>query len=399
MLPIAFFLLPFVQLGLSFYASFATLLAVVIALRFHMVFRIPTDPFVAVTIIIAAAMFLSLLSQTPMDLGQSALRIAREALFFTLLAIAVPNIAKNPPLIPRAALPYLIAIPAFFLLLMVIIQFLALARGIYLGPPKAAMAQNANTVPDLLTLRYTKVRPAGFYGEPSYLAFMATTLMVMIAPVALKSRLATWTLIAVVTTGLLSQSLSFVIAGSIVAYFAFFQGQSARLRITFVLLTISGAGLALALGALKTRFGGGTGVDISTYVRMLAPLLVLGQSLIDNPFGTSFLELERAISSQAASLGLRPRELLHNGLYNIIFSYGLIAVPIVWLTFRAVSDNVLRIYVLAAMMFNGAFFQIDKITIVLFTLIIYHSLMYSPEMPVRISRRRNLVIYRKDLGR
>ena len=180
MIALLLLLVPAIQLGFSYYASAATAMALLVTARTLGVLpNTSSITWIAVSAT-AAAMFLSALfipGVTEADLW----RRAREAFFFFWMIPALSVIAIRPVTISNKIVFAILAVVILFAGI-ALIQASALAGGRYFGLPSEYFIQNAATLPGLLDLKYSRIRPTGTFGEPSYFAFILISMLVMLIP-------------------------------------------------------------------------------------------------------------------------------------------------------------------------------------------------------------------------
>ncbi len=377
-----FVLILFVQLGVSYYASVAMLLAVLVLSRLH------RQLFVGLrlrfwVVVLVPLMYLPLLAEYSADFTADATRIAREAVVLVLMGALFTGSALRP--VP-SAVPGLIrgmTLVALFVVGLVALQTLALRGGVYLGLPKELYAQGIGTIPDEKDLYYSKLRPAGTFSEPSYLGFVMLS-MLLVGLAAYERHGRGMALIALaLLAGAMSQSASFVLFSIPLVVLVMVRGARGGTKATLlVMLPIMGllAYFAADTLGLLGRVQGGTdaGGDISIFVRVFGPMSALPDYLGSHIFGLPESRLSDALLKYVSPLGIDPFQFTMNALINFFFNYGVIGVFIATLLLWR-RDIALTWFILAAMFFNGSFLAIDKLGIVCLTVALYHAIRASAD--------------------
>jgi len=389
--------LPFLHIGISYYASLQTVmvfLLLIYSMQSFAKLKLSTWIFSA---LIGAAMIAGLLAsaETTTD---DVLRRGRETLFFIIIAFATRSFAMRPPFSigpnsyrPIAVLGVIFAVLAF-------IQYLSLGRGKYFGLPQNWFIANQDTLPSALSLFYSKLRPAGTYGEPSYFAFVLLSMFVMFVPL-LRERFrrpftdqthrfgtidvrytvpsqAIWACTPIVVAGALTQSLAFYLALPALVYVGVIRNMSfiARTRTLLIAGLVGVAVINSPVVSTVTNRIANTETDTSTSARIFTPLLVTPQYLMAEPAGAPQSRLVEAIHPFSSRYGATPDEILNNGFFNMIFFYGFTGLfCTAWLV-SALKDLTLTTYLLLCMMFNGAIFAADKAAAIMLTVGIYYSM-------------------------
>lgn len=387
-------LLPFVQIGVTYYLSVQTIAAMVL---FIFTFRyIATNSLLMwiCVLLIAAAMMISVFSISGSN-TEDIFRRGREVLFFSLICLSARGYSGKAPfnITPRSHLP-IVAI-AIGLALLALAQYVVLGGGAYLGLPKDLYIANKDTLPDLLDLKYGKLRPFGTFGEPSYFSFVLLSLFVMLSPLVRArfsasdkrdertnafsdflrpaSSVAILGCVAITIAGMLSQSLSFYLAFPILLYVCVVKFSSPRIQFRFavcvgsvvaVLLVSSFASVVLGRVSMGAS-------DTSTSARLTKPLQIIPQYLVEHPFGAPLSKWMEAISPISSQYGVPASAVGHNALFNSFFNYGIIGLACLILTIGSPKSLPMRLYVTFSFLFNGSIFSVDKYFTIALTLAIY----------------------------
>lgn len=380
---IAIALIPALQLGVSYYLSVATFSCLALVIHWiRPLFRQITEAPVAAVLCVAMIMLNPTLGSDAWDADM--LRAGREGIVFVFIVAATRQFSQTPPI--KNPLPLLnIILPILIgFLVLCLIQAVLYRRGVYFGLPVEFYAYDAKTLPTILALTYGVLRPNATFQEPSYLGFVLTSFAVMLNPLIGHSRKANLMMVLVLITGLLSQSLAFVIAFVLVVIVP-------RMPVNLWLKSSSKAGLPQIaavlglvvlvvllltgqLGVVSDRVGGANvASDTSTTARIIQPVMVLPEFLIEHPFGVTASQFEAALTPLVPP-GMSGGAIGHNGLTNIFFLYGILGfviLPVFIFSARTMSN---RFYLLAAAIFNGALFAQDKLVMIMLAFAVSESL-------------------------
>jgi hypothetical protein len=104
----------------------------------------------------------------------------------------------------------------------------------------------------------------------------------------------------------------------------------------------------------------------SLAIRVFNPARILLGFLISHPFGEPFYNRLSLIAETGT--GITWTNISDNGFFNLLFSYGLIGILITLGIFSIAKGNLkLKVFLLAAIVQNGSFLDIDKMALVFFT--------------------------------
>ncbi len=372
-------LLPFVQVGLSFYVS------VQLFIFFMLVSLLNVEDFIK-NVGWAATFFVLMMSPslfyTVDDQLHMVLGVGRQFIcFFVLLAVL------NRSYLMHVRIDNLeikiVGLLSFFLFVTAI-QYVGLKIGYAFNIPSGFLIANQNTMMGFekaveLGL-HAGIRPSAFYGEPSYLSFVCVSL-VFIAYSSFQSNqnLLLVTLLAFAIV-ILANSLSGVLA--IVALFSIrFMSKVKKiesivaLMIYFISVVIVAAlfNQSPIMQRMLGIIGFGEGVDVSSNIRIFAPFSLLSEVFLNYPFGLPKEMLIDVINSNYEE-GFRGTD---NGFFNIFINFGYIGFVIVGvILYKLKNDLLLIVFVLLSSMFNGAFFSYDKIAVIGLSILIAKSLQY-----------------------
>ncbi len=373
-------LLPFVQLGLNYYASFATLMLLAVAARYPVPLAtgLMVRPLAWLAIL---AMLIPNLIATGSDLAGNLVLAARQIVMMLLIVGFVAGLERHANALAVNVRTGTTLIFAAAALLLLIVQSVALLGGVYLGPPQAWYIINVGTVTTELALKFSEgnLRPAATYGEPSYLAFVMLCMAVTMVPLS-RSRVARVALLLFLVAGLLSRSLSFVLSAIVVLLLPMLFERRRRHRGGGSGWMVAAGALAIPLfaftkaGAVLERLSGMGdigGGDSSTSARIWAPLYALPGYLSDHPLGTPIRRLDALLPAYYPEWLAYDKGGLNNGFLNTFYEYGFLAVIVLSAIFTSTRDWRMRLLLLCAMMFNGSFFTVDKAAVLGFTAAMY----------------------------
>jgi hypothetical protein len=363
------FLLPFVQLGVSYYASIATAVAVLSVLCWGRFFwSRPVSHWVSLGIL-SGLMFVSFLAASSADPASDLLRIGREAVFFILICTAVRSFETQSLPKPTSRLVTLGLLIVGALTLLALVQTMFLAQQRLIGIPKSLYVQNSATIPGLLNLRYSAQRPMGTFGEPSYFGFVLLSLFMMFGPLVRSNRLAAVICLLIPLCGILTKSLSFLVFFPVTAALLYWPQLSPRDRVrTAALAVVAAVGFAAA-GSFDTAFqrighAANGEADMSILIRTIVPIGVAGKYLLIHPFGLPPSRMAEALAPLSGSYGYTPAFIMDNAALNMIFSYGVIGIALLVYLLRSSRNAAVVFYLLACTQFNGALLSVDKFAVI-----------------------------------
>jgi hypothetical protein len=259
---------------------------------------------------------------------------------------------------------------SLFQLTIVIIQFISIRQGVWIGPDPSWFAGRGNVIPDLLDLRYSNIRPSGTFSEPSYLGLISICCMVISGFSKNlwrnNSRIFYVNLLVVV----FSQSKSALLFAGILLLIYLTKNSSREINyfrgVILPLIIIGGVSSSgLIIQTLLSSKG-----SVSIENRIYKPLEMVFSFVASNPFGASFYDRLNAFAD--SDKGITWEAISHNSLFNLIFSYGLVGFLLIFYIMRlAGGDFILMIFLFAALIQNGSFLDFDKLFLVYFTITMY----------------------------
>ncbi len=360
-------LLVFIQLGYSYWLSVAGLMAILVMIRLRpQLFAGFRTRFFA--LLLPLPMLLSVLTEPGTDQIQDLLRVLREALMAILMIVMLTGSTMRPIRLNRKRFVQVMTILAVGLFLLTLLQIYALRSKSYFGFPREMFAFGKGAIPGELDLYYSNIRAAGTFSEPSYLAFILLSIMMIAAARFDYDRKGVLLAALVLVTGILSQAASFVLFASLIGVVFLVRTLRGGARVTMLVVIPVAATLLLILGSgsgTLARVQAGTSAtgDSSIFARIVGPLLILPDYLMKHPVGAPISTLPDVLQPYAAPTGIMPEQYLMNGMFNLFFEYGFFGfILLIALLWR--RDIVINLYIACCMLFNGAFLAIDKLSVI-----------------------------------
>lgn len=373
---LAFLVLPFLQVGVSFYISGMTVVALLMLVKFRgqIVVSILTHPMR--TLLCCLSVIMPLMFPFEID-GQDIGRVLREALFILLMVSSFGVVAETmDSATVRKVTSYIYILIGFYLCLS-LVQTAFLSRQVYFGLPRTLFVANEGTLPGDLDLLYSKIRATGTFGEPSYLGFVLTSLAFALFPLARKWVVPRLAIMVVVLIALICQSLSFFIA--IALLLAYERPGFRELKVSYVLpgvvvLCVMGIYFSEVIENFLSRVTSlsNSAAEPSGFVRIFGPISILPDFLAEFPTGVPFYKLYPILEAYVP-VGLRPLSFYDNGLINFVLDFGFYGFLLLYLYFTSVKDGASRIYLFAAGIFNGALLSPDKLGVMILVFSLYNS--------------------------
>ncbi|MCK1740409.1 hypothetical protein IVA80_05900 [Bradyrhizobium sp. 139] len=375
LLPSTFlFVLPFIQLGYSYYASVSTAAAALtlfIAGRSN--YRTLWQQNFVFRSIACLLMIVATASYGGAS-GQDVLRAAREAVAFFLLTGSA--LWSLPVFNSRISTRVLLAIWLFGLgtLAMVIIQTVYLRSHAYFGIPMELFSQNTNTLPGELALLYSDLRPSGTFAEPSYLGGVCLSLIFAISPLLKKRRSVQLLVALLLVIVVISRSLSGILF--IFLYLSIYMRGTLRSPVIFYGCVVSLFSILLAVtvtdNPISDRLLNGGDYDVSIMGRIFGPLEAIPKILPLYPLGIPLAPFQDM--GYSFSRDLTAGEMTHNGLFNLIINYGFVGFLLAGVVLFSFRSTEALVYVLALSIQNGGFLTVDKFVIIALSIMLHNSL-------------------------
>lgn len=223
-----------------------------------------------------------------------------------------------------------------------------------------------------------KIRPSSFYSEPSYLGFIALSLLAIVLKVfpegVRKHALILTLLVSLALSQTLSGLISFVLLLS-----AFYFKEIRRMHpliVTEVLLLVPIYFLLFPVPAIFLRLLdiGDPHRELSGFVRLVLPFEIIGKVLLHRPLGVPQDELMGYLSRHfvgdpvdmfrmSSYGGLRVAG-LDNAFLNFFIFYGMLGLVVVWTFVKQIKDRFLLFYLFLTAFFNGALLSFDKVAVI-----------------------------------
>jgi len=373
---LAFLILPFLQIGISYYASGAVMLMFVMLFKWRDLIFSGFLQHPIRTLLCALAFVMPMLYPAGVD-EIDVQRALREVLILLLMVTAFGRVGEDLDAARAKTLSTVTCLIIAGYLGLVLIQLVLIPRQIYFGLPKGLFVINDATIPEALDLLYSKIRPTGTFGEPSYLGFVLTSLAFGLMPLADKWLMPRLAIYCVAFIALAIQSLSFFIAIALIIGYA--RPGLKNIKVGAIIPAIMGL-LLLAvifsdvLDSFLTRLStiSDQSLEVSGYVRIFGPLSIIIDYLGLYPTGVPFYKLYFVLEEYVPE-GIRPLSYHDNGLINFLFDFGIYGFLLLFFYFNSVRDNTSRLYLFACGIFNGALLAPDKLGVMIFALSLYHS--------------------------
>ncbi len=361
-----FILLPFVQIGFSYFACVGTLLALpaLSAVRLSLLSSIRSYDFIAV-FLVAAILTASLFNEAdPIDALVRAIR--ESAIFFLMVLYGKVNLKSQNKGHHDKYLRIMLYLSSIMVVLC-LVQILFIRKGVYFGIPIEFFARNAGTLPDEMDLIYSDVRPSGTFGEPSYLSYVMFSIMVIVSPLVLqKKRLADGVFLVAFLAIFLSRSgLGFLFAGALTAYILtkknIMFGVYAGLTVLLTLFVFSEYIPVFERFTSIATAGSSKG---SGFMRLYVPLITLPEHIASNPFGISRTNMN--LEAYVGDYPVQWKSITDNGLFNPMFSYGLVGIAmIIYLYTKNIYSIIMVLFLSYTLLQNGDPWSFDKLGIFL----------------------------------
>lgn len=226
---------------------------------------------------------------------------------------------------------------------------------------------NAETLPESLDLMYSRIRPTGTFGEPSYLSAFCMSMVLAISEIWTVSKTARTAIMLLTATAYLSLSMLGAVGMSIVIFVILFESRSkALIGAVFCIIALATPIIftyfidSLMLSRVEKIFNGN---DISTNARIFNPILFLPDYISKYPFGAPINAI--ANTSTLASLPFSIRDIMHNGMFNIVFNYGIIGIAMIAVLFFCAWSRKIKFLFFVLLFQNGDMLSIDKVALII----------------------------------
>ncbi len=364
-------ILPFIQLGVSYYASVGVIGVLLILWYQREQMPVLFGRFLLVRLAVVALMVIFTWGYP--GSGSDILRAAREGVFF-FLATGCTGWRLHAPQRDAAGVSRYARLLCLALFGLLVLQTIFLSRGVYFGIPKGLFSQNGGVIAGDLDLYYSDIRPNGPYGEPSYLGGVCLCILFALGPLLLKSRLVNHSTGLALVVVVLSRSFSGILFCMLVVFanlWKLVRSFSTRIALaagivavcTLVLMTENT--ITDRLDKLRS------GDDVSSMARVFQPLTIIPDILTRQPTG---IPMNRFIDmGYVPAVGVYTEELVHNGLLNLILNYGWAGLAAIAVLIAVLPTLNSRLFVLLLSMQNGAFLTPDKFVLIALSMMIYNT--------------------------
>lgn len=361
--------LPFIQFGINWWITIGSLGSIVILyayVRFGKIQIFKLDGFTTAILFMMAVVYIW------QDLGDSHsfLRISREALLLMLVVILNQNYKPLKSIIVMQNIDRALLVVMIIEFALAVVQFFFLRKGIWIGPGADWFGGRGNSIPTLLDLQYSKLRPSGTFSEPSYLGIFCVSILILVSRNSYYSLVNRTTFFVSLVTIVVSQSKSalfFALAILLVQRRNKLLSGSRNINTFFLPLTII---MILPFFNLLTKTVQSSVNSISIQNRIFEPMTYVVKFLFEHPLGISFYgRISELIDSNK---GITWEVISHNSVFNFIFSYGIVGLAITLrILFVGGRDYVLMLYLTMLMLQNGGFLDFDKLFLVTVVIYIY----------------------------
>lgn len=356
-------MVPFLQLGISYYVSpqivgFLGMVALVLFSRLDR--RAVIFASICALIFLVKASLVFKISDI-----HNFLLVFREMLCFAVLLLAIRPVSF---LYRQERIDTLYIRFLLMAAILVTLQHLAIANGRFVAFPYEWFVMNKGTLEGVeLALHFeSRLRPVGFYGEPSYMAFILTSAFVVFLSYVEKWKkilpIFVVNLFILALLGSLSGILAFMFIALVLIYLRLFSGggpmKSANMLVVSVLI-LSLLYVSLLQGEFVSRLLTvfySDEIDPSMYVRYVGPALLIGEMIIDGDWLVGYSGSE--IYEHANSLNMGS---IDNAALYLSLHYGFVAAPLfLAVLIYYVRHPLLIAYMLITLNFNGSYFSFDK---------------------------------------
>jgi hypothetical protein len=374
---------PFIQWGASPYLSFQMFCFLIL---FASIDYRTVATIIPIMVFVALAMFAGTLFYTgsPYFL-HSMLKVIREVLcLFILMAIydSIPKHSSGDSPTIKSVVSWMIlvifistALQFYFYNFRSSTMFFVPAK-FYIGE-FGTFAENSAAFAQQHGLSI-KIRPSSFYAEPSYLGFIALSLLVIILKVFPAGVRKHALILTLLTSLALSRTLSGLISFGLL-FGAFYFKEIRRMHpfiVTELLLLVPIYFLLFPVPGIFLRLLdiGDPQKELSGFIRLVLPFEIIGKVLLHSPQGVpqdelmEFLRRHSAGASveifrMSSSGGLRVAG-LDNAFLNFFIFYGMLGLIVVWTFVKQIKDRFLLFYLFLTAFFNGALLSFDKVAVI-----------------------------------
>ncbi|UOH75081.1 hypothetical protein MOW08_00430 [Acinetobacter schindleri] len=365
-------LLPFLQLGLTYYLSVSTLLVLLFSLSLRIKDLIYSEKCLVkfLFLVIFAIFMLIAGGEVNGYFNSDHLRNLREASFLVIILMVLSSkLYWNERLTKKVVNILLISSVLIFSL--TLIQSFFILKFQYIGIPEHFYVMNAGTIPNELDLIYSKIRPAATFGEPSYLSLYCLLTIIGVFPLikfGKKYLLIVLFSSLTIVTSLSMMGIIFLLIFILINYIKSNFDLNKKILIMLPFFTIF---IYLVFSFLIERlFNVVSGSDISFNDRVLTPIKYVPDILMNYPFG---IKISDNFYDSYKYGYVDISYIMHNAIITFLYSYGFLGFIIVYLIFSSANSNYIKYALFIMMMQNGGLLNIDKVVLVFFLVYLFNS--------------------------
>lgn len=249
------------------------------------------------------------------------------------------------------------------ILLVVIYQYFQIKNGQYFGFPVKYYVKNKLTLEgaELALYHGTRFRPTAFYGEPSYTSWVTLTLLAVLLKISTFKTSVIYIFISLFIVSI-SQSLAGIL--SIVLFSTYWILFKSQYNIAGSRVHIRKIPFSLIISVVIVFFI----FVISFFVFSEEFSNRLSKVLLNKDESSSF-RINYAFTyfynsfSNGAIFGVNNMSTLwiDNAAVSLLIQYGILSFILFGVIYFFVNNNIVRLYIVMSLFFNGAFFSYDKI--------------------------------------
>lgn len=384
-------LVPFLQLGISFYLSIQVVVILFMVKLLGLKFYVNT--ILNNTGLLSLFLLAALLSVQGIN---DILFVLRQILMFCIVVSALMfKPAANSSVFVGYYLKDLLILVVVCEAVICAIQAYYFSKGVYFAIPYQWYVINGGILETSdLALEYgTRFRPVGTYGEPSYLALVANLIFLVLYP-SLRSGGRKYVLLtAVICVNILCGSLS-----GLVFFVAIFMISANSISISKVLM--SGAAVTVLLVAavwgvdeFRARVFDVllAGEDRSAFVRLEVPFRMVGYVLFSGLGGVYPENIIHGFQDLSADIGYSIDEISDNAALNFVINNGwfgvFIIIGFVVKFYRKLTDLRVAMIIFYSSMQNGNIFSLDKAALIAFLLLVYRYFENGESLKLRNAKK------------
>lgn len=358
-------MVPFIQLGLSYYLSVQ-----VLALMGLLFFVVKKKGLQSRSIQFIGAGALLFVAKALVELSGSDLHevllVAREMFCFALLILSIKQIS------PLNCSELLLKKYRWFITIsctLIAVQYVVIFSGSFISFPIEWFIANQGTLEGVSdAVQYqTRLRPVGFYGEPSYMAFVLLSAFLYFLSSETRLRPILVTLFINVLALVLLGSMSGILALFCMMFFYVTQDNVLGKNLKKIPKALQiGVVVGTAIAAISfnediseriLNLSDLNTIDPSTYIRYVMPVIEISKMMGDGFWmGYSGDEMERLTASYDAYS-------IDNAFFYLILHYGILGPLIISIFLLYLRQPLLVVYALVVLNFNGAYFTFDKVVV------------------------------------